>query len=118
MTSTAKRDAKIVALAVERAASKSQTRRNQLTRQIERLATRNVVVAPAKPVAPAPTPKPVVSKKDAWKNAPASATQIGRIRSKEARLGLDLTPLNGAGMTGMEARTWNAALNAKLGWTK
>lgn len=52
----------------------------------------------------------------AWKLAPASDAQIERIRGKEARLNLPLTPSNGAGMNGQEAREWNTALNAKLGY--
>jgi hypothetical protein len=73
---------------------------------------------PVKTAAPKNTRKArAVKAATAWQNAPASAKQIERIRGKEARLNLPLTPENGAGMTGIEAREWNTALNVKLGYT-
>ena len=59
------------------------------------------------------TPKAAPRKLD-WKVAPASETQIARIQRKERTLGLPITPDHGAGMTGMEAREWNTALNGML----
>lgn len=69
----------IVKLAVERETTKSQARRNSITRQIARLARQGVAVAPA--------PKPARKPKTDWRQRPASDKQIARIHFVEKALG-------------------------------